>query len=502
MSMLISVAVGVAMLVGSLTAGSARGLQPGAQPSSFVVVGADVADGSGGPLRRVNVRVSGDRIAAVGTFAPDAGERVVDGSGRVLAPGFIDPHNHSTDGLKSEPLAPTQVAQGITTLLVGQDGSSPWPVGDYLQALRSSPPALNVATCVGHATVRQLVMGDDYKRQAREDEVARMAELVDQGFNEGAICLSSGLEYVVGSYASTEEVVALARVAARHGGFYISHLRDEADRSFEAMRELVQIGEQAGLPVQNTHIKLGTVGVWGKAAEALELYDGARRRGLDVTADCYPYDAWHSNMRVLVPSKRWDDPTDVKKGLDDVGGAQHILITEYEADRSYEGRTLAEVASSRGITPVDLYIEMVGKGDAGIICQSMIDADIKTFYQWPWTMVGSDGGIGMKHPRGAGTFPRVLGHYVRDLGWLTLPEAVRKMTSFPAARLKLVDRGTIKVGAVADLVLFDPATVRDRATFEHPFARPDGIDDVWVGGRLVWDGTKPTGDRPGQVLSR
>jgi len=502
MSMLIAVMVGAAVLVGSLAGVPAGEGQAGAQPSSFVVVGADVADGSGGPLRRVNVRVVGDRIAAVGTFTPAAGERVVDASGRVLAPGFIDPHNHSTDGLTSDPLAPTQVAQGITTLLVGQDGSSPWPIGDYLQALRSSPPALNVATCVGHATVRQQVMGDDYKREARADEIVRMAALVDQGFNEGAICLSSGLEYVVGSYASTAEVVALARVAARHGGFYISHLRDEADRSFEAMRELVKIADQAGLPVQNTHIKLGTVGVWGKAADALRLYDDARRRGLDVTADCYPYDAWHSNMRVLVPSKRWDDPDDVKKGLDDVGGAQHILITEYKADRTYEGRTLEDVATSRGITPVDLYIEMVKNGDAGIICQSMIDADIKTFYQWPWTRVGSDGGIGMKHPRGAGTFPRVLGHFVRDLQWLTLPEAIRKMTSFPAARLKLVDRGTIKVGAIADLVLFDPATLRDRATVDDPFARPEGIADVWVGGALVWDGAKPTGARPGQVLPR
>jgi N-acyl-D-amino-acid deacylase len=329
-----------------------------------------------------------------------------------------------------------------------------------------------------------------------------MSKLVEQGMREGAVCLSSGLEYVIGSYASTEEVVALARAAAMFGGFYISHIRDEADKAFDAMREVVTIGEQGKLPVQNTHIKLGTVGVWGKAADVIKLYDAARKRGVDITADCYPYDAWHSNMKVLVPSKRWDDPADVQKALDDVGGAQNILITGYDADHNYEGRTLEEVAKSRGITPVALYIEMVKNGDAGIIGKTMIDADIKTLYQWPWTMVSSDGGIGMKHPRGAGTFPKVLGRFVREKQWLTLPEAVRKMTSLSAWRLKLKDRGTIKKGYVADLVLFNPATVIDNSTFAEPFKLSTGIEKVWVNGTLVWDAGHATGAQPGRVLPK
>jgi N-acyl-D-amino-acid deacylase len=487
-----------ALLMGAPSSAQAQA----ARSASIVIVGAEVADGTGKPLREASVRIRGDRIVKIGKFKPSAGEQVIQAAGLVLAPGFIDMHNHSDRGLETQPLAETQISQGITTLLLGQDGGSPWPLGEYLEKRRKDPPSLNLAMCVGHATVRQKVMGEDYKRVARADEIAQMEKLVEQGMQEGAVCLSSGLEYVVGSYASTDEVVALARAAGRHGGFYISHIRDEADKSFDAMREVITIGEQAKLPVQNTHIKLGTVGVWGKAADVIKLYDDARKRGVDVTADCYPYDAWHSNMKVLVPSKRWDDPADVGKALDDVGGAKNILITEYDADHSYEGKTLEEMAKSRGIKPVDLYIEMVKNGDAGIIGKSMIDADIKTLYQWPWTMVSSDGGIGMRHPRGAGTFPRVLGRFVREKQWLTLPEAVRKMTSLPAWRLKLKDRGTIKPGNVADLVLFNPATVADNSTFAEPFKLSTGIEKVWVSGTLVWDAGKATGARPGRVLPK
>ena len=475
---------------------------PRAKPATLVIVGGEVADGTGKPLRRANVRIRGDRIVTIGSFKPNAGEQVIRADGLVLAPGFIDPHNHSDGGLDSQPLAETQISQGITTVLLGQDGFSPWPLAEYLEARRTDPPALNLAICIGHASVRQKVMGEDYRRVARSDEIAQMKKLVEQGFQEGAICLSSGLEYVIASYASTDEVVALARVAAKHGAFYISHIRDEADKAFDAVREVVTIGEQAKLSVQNTHIKLATVGVWDKAAGIIQLYDSARKRGLDVTADCYPYDAWMSNMKVLVPSKRWDDPVDVKKALDDIDGAQNILITAYAGDHSYEGKSLADVARTRGMTAVELYIEMVKNGDATIIGKSMIEPDIKTFYQWRWTMVSSDGGIGIKHPRSAGTFAKVLGRLVREKQWLTLQEAVRKMTSLPASRLKLKDRGTIKAGYIADLVLFNPATVGDNSTFQEPFKLATGIEKVWVSGTLVWDVGHTTGARPGKVLPK
>ena len=469
--------------------------------TSFVIVNANFVDGTGAPARRAAVRVVDGRIAEVGEIRPTGGDRVVDARGLVLAPGFIDTHNHSTDGLLTEPLAASQISQGITTLVVGQDGSSPWPIADYLGRLRREPASVNVLTAVGHATVRQRVMGDDFKRVARPEELARMEALVEQGMREGAVALSSGLEYEVGSYAATAEVVALARVAGRLGGFYISHIRDEADKAFDSMREVVTIAEEAKVAVQNTHIKLGTVGVWGQAAAALGLFEAARARGLDVTADAYPYNAWSSTITVLIPSKRYDDPVDVARGLADVGGAVNVLITRHAAHPDYEFKTLDAVATARGITPVALFIQIVKDGGASVVCTSMMDDDIRAFYQWPWTMVSSDGGIGQRHPRGAGTFPRVLGRFVRERKWLTLEDAVRKMTSLPAARLKLTDRGVIKPGVWADLVLFDPATVVDNSTFNDPFKLSTGIRNVWVNGTLVWDEPRTAGARPGQVIT-
>jgi len=469
---------------------------------SVVVVHAKIADGTGAPLRDGSVRVDGDRIAAVGAVALRADDIIVDAAGLVLAPGFIDIHNHSTTELLKDPAAESQVAQGITTLVVGADGSSPWPIEDYLAERRQHPSAVNVAVMVGHATLRRLVMGDDYKRPARDDEIAKMAALVDRGMRAGAIGLSSGLEYEVGSYSETKELVEMAKAAARHGGFYMSHIRDEADRSFEAQREAIAIGAQAHIAVQISHIKLGTAGVWHQASRSIALIEDARRRGVDVTADCYPYDAWHSTITVLVPNKKYDDPASVEKGLADVGGAGNVTIDRMAAHPEYELKTLAAIADAQKIAPVNLFIRIVKDGGASVIVKAMVDDDIRAFYQRPWVMVASDGGINMRHPRSAGTFPRVLGRYVREQHWLELPEAIRKMTSAPAARLKLADRGRIQPGFVADLVLFDPGAIADRATFSEPAASPAGISKVFVAGTLVWDAGHAAAALPGVPLTR
>lgn len=485
-----------AALVLAAAAGALHG-----QARSFVITGAQVADGTGAPLRAVAVRVEGDTITAMGAVTPKAGETVVDGSGLVLAPGFIDAHNHSTEGLEKERDAITQASQGITTLAIGQDGSSPWPIKAYLDRLRADPPAVNVVMLAGHATIRREVMGSDYKRHARPAEVAKMRALVDQAMAEGAFGLSSGLEYEVGSYSDIEEVVEMARAAGAKGGYYISHIRDEADLSMDAIKEAIAIGERGKLPVQITHIKLGTVGVWGKAKDVVALVEAAQKRGVDVTADAYPYLAWQSTPRVLVPNKKYDDPASVKRGLDDIGGAKNVQITRWGAYPQYVGKRLDEMARGEGLSDIEAYIRFAKDEDAGMIGHAMIESDLKTFYQQPWVMVASDGGIANNHPRGAGTFPRVLGRYVREQPWMTLPEAIRKMTTMPAARMKLADRGQIKVGMKADLVLFDPATVIDRSTFEQPRALAEGIRRVWVNGGLVWNGTGAGGERPGRVLS-
>ena len=475
-------------------------------PTSMVIIHAQIADGTGKPLRKGNVRVSGDRITQVGDFQPAKNEQIIDAKGLVLAPGFIDIHNHSTEGIEHDPLAETQIAQGITTVAVGADGDSPWPVAPWLKARETSPASLNIAILAGHATIRQQVLGKDFRRVSTPAEIEKMVLLVDQGMREGALGISSGLEYEVGSYSATDEVVAMSAAAAKLGGFYMTHIRDEADKSFEALKEEIAIGERAHIPIEHSHIKLGTVGVWGKAPQYIQVIEAARKRGVDFLADCYPYDAWNSNLKVLVPDKQYENPQSVARALADVGGASHVTIVDFKPNASYEGHTIEDLARANNITPVDMFIRLIREGDAanteaGIIGQSMIESDIKAFYEQPWVMVASDGGIGSRHPRGAGTFPRVLGVYVREKHWFTLPEAVRKMTSLPAQRLNWTDRGVLREGAFADLVLFNPETVIDRSTFSSPFALPTGIEKVFVNGTLVWSLGKATGDRPGRVLS-
>jgi N-acyl-D-amino-acid deacylase len=485
-----------------LAAGLPLAASPQTDPpsSSFLIQGAQVADGTGSPLKKADVRVSGDRIAAVGTLTPAPGERVVRADGLVLAPGFIDVHNHSTEGLKTDPLAETQVSQGITTLVLGPDGDSPWPIGEYLAAVEKAPAAVNVMTMVGHETVRSLVMGKDFRREATPAEVAKMADLVAQGMREGASGLSSGLEYDVGSYAATDELVALSKPAAKDGGFYMTHVRDEAEKTLSAFDEAIEISKRGGLPLQISHIKLGTIGVWGKTPQAIAMIDAARQKGQDVTADCYPYEAWHSNLEVIVPDKRYDDPKSVAEALRVLGGPSKITVTACKAHPAYAGKTLEHIAKEENLTPVALYSKMVSEGGADIIGHAMTAEDVRAFYKQPWVMVASDGGINTDHPRGAGTFPRVLGRFVREEHLLTLEDAVRKMTSLPASRMKLADRGRIAPNLKADLVLFDPRTVIDRSTFEDPRRLAEGIVLVVVNGEAVWSDGKPTGARPGRVL--
>ena len=472
---------------------------------STLILNAQVADGSGAPLRKTNVRIALGHIVAVGDLKPENGEQILDAKGLVLAPGFIDIHNHSTDELQQDPLAESQISQGITTLVVGADGDSPWPLIGWVRTQVQYPAALNVGVFAGHATIRERVMGKDFKRTAKPEEIQQMEMFVREAMHAQALGLSSGLEYEVGSYSETKELVAMAKVAAEGGGIYMTHIRDEADKSFEALQEEIAIGEQAHIPVEHSHIKLGTVGVWGKAPQYIKVIEDARRRGVDFLADCYPYDAWHSNLKVIVPDKQYENPASVKKALDDIGGASHLTITEFPPNTSYENHTLADLAKTNRISDVDMYIRLIREGDkankeATVIGQSMIESDIKLFYQQPWVMVASDGGINTSHPRGTGTFPRVLGVYVREKHWLTLPEAIRKMTSLPAKRLNWRDRGVIREGAFADLVLFNPETVIDHSTFEHPLILSTGIEKVFVNGTLVWDQGKATGARPGVVL--
>jgi N-acyl-D-amino-acid deacylase len=471
-------------------------------PASILITGGTVIDGTGGRGKQADIRIADGQIKEIGKLKTVAGERVIDARGLIVAPGFVDIHNHSERGFERDPSARSQILQGITTLAVGPDGGSPFPIAGYLKSLEKLRVAVNVIAFVGHATVRQRVMSEDFKRKATEAEIAKMAELVEQAMREGAVGLSSGLEYDVGNPSTTEEVIALARVAAKHGGIYMSHVRDEADLAFDAFNEAIRIGREAHIPVDISHIKLGTVGVWNKAREVVKLIEAARRSGLDITADCYPYDAWASTITVLVPSRRHDDAAAVAKGLVDIGGGQNVMVTSCAAHRDYEGKNLEEIAKASGRTAVEVYRQIVQDGGAGVVCKSMTEADIKAFFQQPWVMVASDGGIGGRHPRGAGTFPRVLGRYVREGKWLTLAEAIRKMTSFPAQRLGLRDRGVLQAGMKADVVIFDAAKVIDRSTMREPFLEPVGMEYVLVNGVPVVEQAQVVEARPGVMLRR
>lgn len=480
-------------------------LQAPPQPGSLLLTNGAVIDGSGASAGTASVRIRGDRIVEVGpSLQPLAGEEIIDVAGLTVAPGFIDMHSHASRGLEEHPDAASQVMQGITTALVGQDGGSDLPISDFFERIERQPPAINYATSVGHGTVRSVVMGGDFKRAASAAEIETMKALVDRAMRDGAVGLSSGLEYDPGFYAKPEELVQVARAAAAHGGFYSSHVRDEENEVFDAWREAIDIGRKAKLPVQISHIKLASKPVWGRGAEAVTLLEEARREGLDVTADWYPYTYWQSSIYVLIPDRDFENRAKWETGLDEIGGAANVLITNYRPDPSFNGRTVDEIAKSAGKDPVTLIIEMIraaGPG-IGIIGTSMIEDDLGRFAAHPQVLICSDGGLTGPHPRGYGAFPRVLARYVRERGVLTIHEAIAKMTSRSAARIGMPDRGLLAAGKYADVVVFDPKTIADRGTPQEPSLAPVGMRHVIVNGQIVLRDGKLSDARPGRALRR
>ena len=471
-----------------------------------LIRGARLIDGTGAAARTADVRIDGDRIADVGRLEPRPGERVVDAAGRALAPGFIDTHSHHDAALLRLPDAAGAVSQGITTIIAGQDGGSHLPISEFFRQVEETGVAVNVASYAGHGTIREAVMGDDFRRAATADEVAAMTRLLRRDMDAGALGLSTGLEYDPGIYSTTDEVVTLARAAGERGGRYISHMRSEDRTLFDAIRETIAIGRAADIPVQVSHMKLAMKSLWGRADELIAVLDSARAEGVDITADVYPYTYWQSTMTVLFPERRFDDRDAATFALEELAPPEGMLIARYAAEPRYEGRTLADVAGERGEDPVDTYMALIERSQSedaeeSIIATSMDEANVARLLQWPHTNVSSDGGLDGAHPRGFGAFTRVLGPMVRA-GHLSLETAVHRMTALSAAHTGIEGRGVIRPGAFADLVLFDPAAVSDRATPESPHARSVGIDRVWVNGAVVYQNGETTGARPGRVVRR
>ena len=480
------------------------------EPTPTVIVNARVIDGSGGPSRDVNVRIVGDRIAAVGDFEPSPDDTIVDADGLVLAPGFIDVHSHHDYKLFELPEALAAVSQGITTIVAGQDGSQQYPLAEFFAELEASPVAGNVASYAGHGTLRSEVMGEDYMRHATPGDVAEMADLLRAELEAGALGLSSGLEYDPGSFSTTEEVVELARVAAAHGGRYISHIRSEDRYFWEAIEEIIQIGREAELPVQVTHIKLAMNRSWGQAERLKARLDEARASGVEITADIYPYRAWATSftwLTTVFPDRDLDRRDGAEYILTDLLSPEDVLLPDYLPEPAYNGLTLAEIAEVRGADPETTLMELLKAdtdmgGESPMLGFAMDEPDIESIMAWAHTVVGSDGGLAGSHPRGFGAFARFLGHYIRDRNVVSLEEGVRKMSSLSAQHLGIIERGAIQEGYYADLVLFDPETVTEQSTYEDPHVPSLGIEKVWVNGEFVFEDGRTTGNRPGMPIRR
>ena len=502
------------------------------QPAyDLVIRNGRIVDGTGSSWYRADVAVRGDSIARIGFQIDGAAARTIDVRGQIVAPGFIDIHSHARGGIFDVPTAENYLRQGVTSIIEGPDGSSPIPVKSFLEKVAAARLAVNFGTFIGQGSVREQVIGP-VNRRATPEETENMRGLVRQGMLEGAFGLSTGLFYIPGSFTTTAEVTDLARIAGSMGGIHISHMRDETAKVADSVRETIEIGEKGGLPTQVTHHKIIGKANWGRTVDTLRLIDEARARGVDATIDQYPYTASATAIAsALVPTwareggqeatlkrlknagSRADILTETIQLLENERGGgdpQNVQLSRCAWDPSLDGKRLGDVTKSRGLEPTvrnaaETALWIVESGGCGGIYHVIEEQDLQRVLRHPATMVASDGGVPVfgeasPHPRSYGTFSRVLGRYVRELKVLSLEDAVRKMSAFPAQRLGLADRGVLREGLKADIAVFNPDTVRDLATFERPHQYSEGVSLVLVNGQVVFENAAVTTGRPGRIL--
>ena len=526
-----------------------------------IIVGGRVVDGTGAPWFRADVGVMGDRIAAIGDLSEAPAESRIDAGGLVIAPGFIDMLGQSEFNVLVDSRAASKITQGITTEVTGE-GASIAPVNDrmmeaskpsyahygveqdfrtleeYFSRLKESPPAINIATFIGSGGIRDFVIGRE-DRRASPEELDEMKQMVARAMEAGALGLSASLQYVPDRFNSTDELVAMASVAAEYGGIYITHQRSEGNLIFESLDEVFEIAERAAIPAEVWHLKTAYKANWGKMGEVLERFEVARARGLDVTANQYPYIRASNGLDACLPvwvregsteemlsrlkdaslreriktDMAADDVTEWENQWYGSGGAEGVMLSSVLDPelRKYEGKTMAQIGAEMGKDPRDALMDLViaDGGESSCIISIMNEEDVRTALKHPLVSVDTDSSARAEdgpfsetksHPRAWGTFPRILGKYVREEALLTLEEAVRKMTSRPAARVKLMDRGILRAGMAADITVFDPATITDVATFEDPTHYSVGVRYVFVNGRAVVSEGEITDERPGRVL--
>jgi dihydroorotase/N-acyl-D-amino-acid deacylase len=496
----------------------------------ILISGGKVVDGTGTGWYYADLGITGDRIAAIGNLSTATAKSRLDATGLVVSPGFIDIHSHARRGITLVPSAENLIRQGVTMVIEGNDGDSPLPVGPYLDTLSKTPIGINFGTFAGQGSIRAKVMGL-VNRPASPEELDKMRELMKQAMLDGAFGMSTGLFYVPGNFTPPDEVIEVAKVAAKYGGMHISHMRDEAANILDAVKETIRIGEIAQMPTQVSHHKIIGRTNWGLSKETLKLVEEARARGVDVTVDQYPYTASSTGTAALFPQwaleggnksliERMDAAEQrqrikaviVTRILDDRGGgdAKNVVLASCSFDKSLAGKSLADLAIAQGKQPTpenaaDIAMDLQRKGGCSAVYHAINEDDVERIMRYPFTMIASDGGVQVfgeaaPHPRSYGTFARVLGVYVRERHVLTLEDAVRRMTSLPAARLKLFDRGLIRPGMKADIAVFDPGVVKDKAQFENPHQYAEGVRHVLVNGKPALVNGKMTGVLGGAIL--
>lgn len=499
-----------------------------AQKADILIKNGKIIDGTGNSWYYGDVAIRKDRILAIGHLADRKARRVIDAKGQVIAPGFIDVHTHIEGGERKTPTADNFIFDGVTTVITGNCGLGHHDIGRYFKFLDSLQLSVNVGSFIGHNAVRQAVMGTaNRKPTAQEQE--KMENLVAKAMQKGAMGFSTGLIYIPGTYSETAEVVGLARAAARYRGVYTSHLRNETNQIFEAIEEALDIGRQTGMPVQISHFKIGKPN-WYRSSETLAMVVKAREEGYDVSIDQYPYAASSTTLNAIVPAWALENgPDSIRARLHHAPTRQKLkdemiqdmirrdrpdfsyaVVASFAPNPAYNGKSITEInklLGRPGTIPdeIETILDLTEQGSAAMVYHSMNEADVENIMQYPFTMIASDGGIrelgaGMPHPRSYGTNARVLGLYVREKKILVLEDAIRRMTSLPAQKFGLTNRGLLRPGMKADVVVFDPARVQEMSTFEKPHAYSAGMDYVLVNGKLTLEAGKHTGLRKGEII--
>ena len=485
-----------------------------AQNPTTLITDVRIIDGTGIPAYSGSVRIQGNRIVAVGNLQPLAGETIIKGENQFLSPGFIDAHSHHFSSLKVFPGAAATNNQGITTIVIGQDGSS-YPIDTLRNWMSRNKVAVNVASYTGHTTLREQVMGENQLlRSATPKEITAMQHLLYEEIKKGSLGLSTGLEYEPAFFSSKEEVMLLASTAASMQGRYISHIRSEDVTLSDALDEIIQIGRTTGIPVQISHIKIAQRDQWNTSAAILQQLQQARQEGVQITADVYPYTFWNSTLKVLFPSRNYTSLADATLAVTQLCDPEGSIMVHFAPIPAYEGKSLSQIAQLRKETPAQTLINLIALANTfrkehpdfegaveTIMGKSMTENDVRNFIAWPFSVICSDGGNG-GHPRGYGAFTRVLHQYVRQQPLLPVETAVYKMTGLTAQNLGLQKRGVIAPGYFADLVLFNLQKVKDNASIQNGKALSEGIEKVWIGGKITWQQQKSTGNLPGVFITK